>query len=88
MYAYYREINLRASCFKNKQEGYILSNVHISPTDGSFEEGGKVVMPPVMKDYTVSILMFAFVYAHVSAASISCHQTVKIFLSLIPPHIC
>jgi hypothetical protein len=51
----YKEIKLRAACWKNKREVYILSNMHIPPADGSFEEGGKVVMSPVIRVYTVSI---------------------------------
>jgi hypothetical protein len=50
--------NLTATCWKDKREVYFLSNRHIPPADGSFEEGGKAVMPPVIQDYTVSVCSY------------------------------
>jgi hypothetical protein len=44
--------NLRAASWKNKQEMYILSNMHIPPAEGSFGEGGKAVKPLIIKDCT------------------------------------
>jgi hypothetical protein len=38
---------------KDKQEVYVLSNMHILPATSNFKECGKAVKPLIIKDYTI-----------------------------------
>jgi hypothetical protein len=42
---------LRAVCWKDKREVYVLSNMHISPVEGNFKLDGKAVKPCIIEDY-------------------------------------
>jgi hypothetical protein len=44
--------NLRAVCWKDKREVYVLSNIQIPPAEDNFKESGKAVKPLIIKDYT------------------------------------
>jgi hypothetical protein len=44
--------NLRAVCWKDKQEVFVLANMPIPPPEGNFKEGGKAVKPLIVEDYT------------------------------------
>jgi hypothetical protein len=47
---------LRAVCWKNKQEVYVLSNMHIPPAEGNLKEGGKAVKSLIIEDYTTHMI--------------------------------
>jgi hypothetical protein len=42
---------LRAVCWKDKREVYVLSNMHIPPSEGNFMSEGKAVKPSIIEDY-------------------------------------
>jgi hypothetical protein len=42
---------LRAVCWKNKREVYVLSNMHIPPAEGNFMSAGKAVKPSTIEYY-------------------------------------
>jgi hypothetical protein len=42
--------NLRALCWKDKQEIFALSNVHIPPAEKDFKEGGKAIKPLIIEN--------------------------------------
>jgi hypothetical protein len=41
---------LRAICWKDKREVYVLSNMHILPAEGNFKLDGKAVKPCITED--------------------------------------
>jgi hypothetical protein len=41
---------LRAVCWKDKREVYVLSNMHIPPAEGNFKFEGKAVKPSIIED--------------------------------------
>jgi len=43
---------LRAVCWKDRQDVYILSNIHAPPVEGNFtQESGQAIKPCVVEDY-------------------------------------
>jgi hypothetical protein len=46
------QVNLRAVCWKDRGEVYVLSNMPIQSLEGNFKEAGKTVKPVAIKDYT------------------------------------
>ena len=43
--------SLRAVCWKDKRDVYVLSNMHIPPVEGNFKVDGKAVKPLIIEDY-------------------------------------
>jgi hypothetical protein len=42
---------LRAVCWKDKREVYVISNMHIPPVEGNFKTEGKAIQPVITEDY-------------------------------------
>jgi hypothetical protein len=42
---------LRAVCWKDRREVYVLSNMHIPPVEGNFKTEGKATKPVITEDY-------------------------------------
>jgi hypothetical protein len=46
---------LRAVCWKDKWEVYVLSNMHIPPVEDNFKTEGKAVKPVTIEDYNTHV---------------------------------
>jgi hypothetical protein len=51
--------SLLAACWKDKQEVYVHSNMHIPPVEDNFKEGGEAVKPLIIDDYTTHLAYVA-----------------------------